>query len=183
VAWCCIQNPCITRGKGQDRLACEALARPMHSGWCQSTGLVMTPLGMNPLVPQVGVTPAFTEHPRNHCERVKDFAAEDKPLTICPPEADPKWRFFWRIVRPHLAFPLPGQPSSSSRTRDVSQVHMKHHVALVKDVRSSTSPTLSTCAGPPPAAVQVPAAEHGAGGAPRVPRVDRHHGALGQQGT
>lgn len=48
---------------------------------------------------QVGVTPEYTELPRNHCPRIESYPEEDRPLTICPPEADPKWRFFWRIVR------------------------------------------------------------------------------------
>jgi hypothetical protein len=47
----------------------------------------------------VGVTPEYTELPRNHCPRIESYPEEDRPLTICPPEADPKWRFFWRIVR------------------------------------------------------------------------------------
>lgn len=46
---------------------------------------------------QVGVTPENTERPRNHCSKVKEMAGEDKPQTVCPPEADPKWRFFWRM--------------------------------------------------------------------------------------
>lgn len=47
----------------------------------------------------MGVTPEYTELPRNHCPRIESYPEEDRPLTICPPEADPKWRFFWRIVR------------------------------------------------------------------------------------
>jgi len=46
---------------------------------------------------QVGVTPSYVEKPRNHCARVGSLGPDDKPLTICPPEKDPKWRFFWRI--------------------------------------------------------------------------------------
>lgn len=46
---------------------------------------------------QVGVTPSFVEKPRNHCARVGALGPDDKPLTICPPEKDPKWRFFWRV--------------------------------------------------------------------------------------
>lgn len=46
---------------------------------------------------QVGVTPENTERPRNHCAKVKAMNDADKPQTICPPEADPKWRFFWRM--------------------------------------------------------------------------------------
>lgn len=48
---------------------------------------------------QVGVTPAMVERPRDHCARVAAFDLPDKPLTLCPPEADPKWRYFWRVVR------------------------------------------------------------------------------------
>jgi hypothetical protein len=46
---------------------------------------------------QVGVTPAFTELPRDHCERMKAFKAADAPLSLCPPEKDPKMRFFWKL--------------------------------------------------------------------------------------
>eukprot|EP01138_Halocafeteria_seosinensis_P007687 gb/GECG01007855.1/.p1 GENE.gb/GECG01007855.1/~~gb/GECG01007855.1/.p1 ORF type:complete len:318 (+),score=36.97 gb/GECG01007855.1/:1-954(+) len=46
---------------------------------------------------QVGTTPSFTELPKNHCDRMKAFKETDKPLSECPPEKDPKWRFFWRI--------------------------------------------------------------------------------------
>ena len=28
---------------------------------------------------------------------MKAFKDSDKPLSLCPPEKDPKWRFFWRI--------------------------------------------------------------------------------------
>lgn len=46
---------------------------------------------------QVGTTPGFTELPRNHCNRIKKFKGTDAPLSVCPPEKDPKWRFFWRV--------------------------------------------------------------------------------------
>lgn len=46
---------------------------------------------------QVGVTPSFVERPRNHCSRMGGIGPDDKPLSVCPPELDPKWRFFWRI--------------------------------------------------------------------------------------
>jgi isopenicillin N synthase-like dioxygenase len=46
---------------------------------------------------QVGATPSFVEKARNHCDRAKQYANENQPMTICPPEADYKWRFFWRI--------------------------------------------------------------------------------------
>lgn len=46
---------------------------------------------------QVGVTPNHTERARNHCARIGALGPNDKPLSPCPPEKDPKWRFFWRI--------------------------------------------------------------------------------------
>ena len=46
---------------------------------------------------QVGVTPSRTERPRNHCARMGTLGPNNKPLSPCPPELDPKWRFFWRI--------------------------------------------------------------------------------------
>jgi isopenicillin N synthase-like dioxygenase len=46
---------------------------------------------------QVGTTPEHTELPRDHCERMKAYKDADKPLSLCPPEKDPKSRFFWRI--------------------------------------------------------------------------------------
>jgi isopenicillin N synthase-like dioxygenase len=46
---------------------------------------------------QVGVTPNHTERARNHCTRMGALGPDDKPLSPCPPEKDPKWRFFWRI--------------------------------------------------------------------------------------
>ena len=44
-----------------------------------------------------GATPAFTELPRDHCSRMRAFKEADKPLSLCPPEKDCKWRFFWRL--------------------------------------------------------------------------------------
>jgi isopenicillin N synthase-like dioxygenase len=46
---------------------------------------------------QVGVTPEKTERARQFCSTFGAYGPDDKPLTICPPELDPKWRFFWRI--------------------------------------------------------------------------------------
>eukprot|EP01038_Epipyxis_sp_PR26KG_P005987 gene5987-8244_t len=46
---------------------------------------------------QVGVTPDGTEHPRNHCSKIGSMTPDNKPISLCPPEKDPKWRFFWRI--------------------------------------------------------------------------------------
>lgn len=46
---------------------------------------------------QVGYTPQHTEKARDHCERVKAYPEDERPVTICPPEKDPKVRFFWRM--------------------------------------------------------------------------------------
>jgi isopenicillin N synthase-like dioxygenase len=45
---------------------------------------------------QVGVTKDFVELPRNHCKTMGAYGPDNKPLSPCPPELDPKWRFFWR---------------------------------------------------------------------------------------
>lgn len=47
---------------------------------------------------QVGVTPEHQELPRDHCIKMNAMDGKDAPLSKCPPELDPKWRFFWRIV-------------------------------------------------------------------------------------
>jgi len=46
---------------------------------------------------QVGLTPSMTEQARTHCDKLKNVSQEERPLTICPPGADPKVRFFWRM--------------------------------------------------------------------------------------
>jgi hypothetical protein len=46
---------------------------------------------------QVGVTPDHTERPRDHCSKMDLLPSGDRPLSLCPPELDPKWRYFWRI--------------------------------------------------------------------------------------
>lgn len=46
---------------------------------------------------QVGATPSNTELPKDHCERMRAYKDADKPLSLCPPERDVKWRFFWRV--------------------------------------------------------------------------------------
>jgi isopenicillin N synthase-like dioxygenase len=46
---------------------------------------------------QVGVTPANIEKPRDHCKIMGAYGPDNKPLSPCPPEFDPKWRFFWRV--------------------------------------------------------------------------------------
>ncbi len=45
---------------------------------------------------QVGVTKERVELPRNHCKAMGAYGPDNKPLSPCPPEKDPKWRFFWR---------------------------------------------------------------------------------------
>lgn len=59
---------------------------------------------------QVGVTPEEVERARNHCARIKGLNSSEKPLTECPPEADHKSRFFWRI----------GPPPESDAHRDLN---------------------------------------------------------------
>ncbi|CAM9322809.1 unnamed protein product, partial [Discosporangium mesarthrocarpum] len=46
---------------------------------------------------QVGVTPAGTERSRRHCETTNRLPDGHQPKATCPPEADPKWRLFWRV--------------------------------------------------------------------------------------
>jgi len=46
---------------------------------------------------QVGLTPTMTEQARNHCDKFKNVAQEERPLTLCPTGVDPKVRFFWRM--------------------------------------------------------------------------------------
>ncbi|KAL8003480.1 putative oxoglutarate/iron-dependent dioxygenase, isopenicillin N synthase [Plasmopara halstedii] len=55
---------------------------------------------------QVGVTPEGKERARNHCARVEKLEKQHVPVSLCPPEADKKSRFFWRVgERPsHTAF-------------------------------------------------------------------------------
>lgn len=46
---------------------------------------------------QVGVTPEKTEQPKPHCNTTQSFDILHRPVSLCPPEKDSKWRFFWRI--------------------------------------------------------------------------------------
>ena len=46
---------------------------------------------------QVGVTPSNIEKPRSHCHIYGAYTDRNVPLSPCPPELDPKWRFFWRV--------------------------------------------------------------------------------------
>lgn len=56
---------------------------------------------------QVGTTPSRVELPRDHCARMRAFVDADKPLSLCPPEKDPKWRFFWRVGAPPASSAFP----------------------------------------------------------------------------
>jgi len=46
---------------------------------------------------QVGVTPTQIEKARDHCDKVAKLEDSERPITECPPEKDPKCRFFWRM--------------------------------------------------------------------------------------
>ncbi|GMF54865.1 unnamed protein product [Phytophthora fragariaefolia] len=55
---------------------------------------------------QVGVTPERKERARNHCARAEKLDKRYAPVSLCPPEADKKSRFFWRIgERPEPVIP------------------------------------------------------------------------------
>jgi hypothetical protein len=69
------------------RLAPQAIAPAYQYPLCVCTGDSY----------QVGATPSFVELPRDHCDRMRAFKDADAPLSLCPPEKDPKWRFFWRV--------------------------------------------------------------------------------------
>ena len=56
---------------------------------------------------QVGATPSRVELPRDHCARMRAFAEGDAPRSLCPPEKDPKWRFFWRVGAPPASTAFP----------------------------------------------------------------------------
>ena len=57
---------------------------------------------------QVGSTPSGVELPRDHCDRMRAFKDADKPLSLCPPEKDPKWRAWMGF-----AYPASHPPTSS----------------------------------------------------------------------
>lgn len=46
---------------------------------------------------QVGVTPELKERARDHCKRAEQLEPRHAPVSLCPPEADKKSRFFWRV--------------------------------------------------------------------------------------
>ena len=63
---------------------------------------------------QVGVTKDRVELPRNHCKSMGAFGPDNKPLSPCPPEKDPKWRFFWRTG--------PQPPTTEFKTENMDAV-------------------------------------------------------------
>ncbi|KUF98636.1 Long-chain-fatty-acid--CoA ligase ACSBG2 [Phytophthora nicotianae] len=54
---------------------------------------------------QVGVTPERKERARNHCARAEKLDKRHAPVSLCPPEADKKSRFFWRVGERPAKFP------------------------------------------------------------------------------
>ncbi len=52
------------------------------------------------LMYQVGATPSFVEQAREHCSTIAELSADNKPLTICPPEV-----CIW--MTSSLSLPLP----------------------------------------------------------------------------
>jgi hypothetical protein len=75
---------------------------------------------------QVGTTPSFTELPRDHCDRMRAMKELDAPLSLCPPEKDPKMRYFWRIgkVPDDTKFP---QVRAARFSRVASMCALKGH--------------------------------------------------------
>uniref|UniRef100_A0A0G4HHA0 Non-haem dioxygenase N-terminal domain-containing protein n=1 Tax=Chromera velia CCMP2878 TaxID=1169474 RepID=A0A0G4HHA0_9ALVE len=63
---------------------------------------------------QVGRTPKNTEKARVHCERIKNYPPDQAPLTECPPEADPKERWFHPIGER----PAPGESKYKALNAD-----------------------------------------------------------------
>ena len=46
---------------------------------------------------QVGATPEFIEHCRDHKDILESYKGENKAYTPSPPPKDAKWRYFWNI--------------------------------------------------------------------------------------
>jgi isopenicillin N synthase-like dioxygenase len=47
---------------------------------------------------QLGATPNDIEKARaDNCNFADTLSSDNKPVTICPPGYDPKWRYFWRM--------------------------------------------------------------------------------------
>lgn len=50
---------------------------------------------------QLGATPSDVEKARaDNCDFAGTLSEDNKPVTICPPGYDPKWRYFWRMGEP-----------------------------------------------------------------------------------
>lgn len=45
----------------------------------------------------VGAVPENVEMARNHAERIRAYAPENKPMSPLEPVFDAKWRFHWKI--------------------------------------------------------------------------------------
>ena len=46
---------------------------------------------------QVGATPEYVEHCRDHKDILESYKGENKAYTPSPPPKDAKWRYFWDI--------------------------------------------------------------------------------------
>lgn len=46
---------------------------------------------------QIGATPEYIERARDHCTRMNGLPEDSKAVSLCPPQFDAKWRYFWRI--------------------------------------------------------------------------------------
>lgn len=91
---------------------------------------------------QVGTTPSGIEKARDHCSKVTGLAEEDKPATICPPEVDPKCRFFWRIGErpPKTEFAqLNAEPVIPKAFEDRWEGTMNHWGGLILETVQSVS--------------------------------------------
>lgn len=57
---------------------------------------------------QVGVTSENIEKPRDHSFLYSQYGPDDQPVSPLTPQADPKWRFFWRTgpLPPKTDFPI-----------------------------------------------------------------------------
>jgi hypothetical protein len=103
---------------------------------------------------QVGTTPSRVELPRDHCDRMRAFKDADKPLSLCPPEKDPKWRA-WDAVAP-FSTPRAAHPPTRPPSPHPPRLLLAHRRAA-----------RGHC---------VPAAQRGACGATCLPAVGRGHG-------
>ena len=89
---------------------------------------------------QVGTTPSRVELPRNHCDRMRAFKESDKPLSLCPPEKDPKWRAWEQHAAPPAA---PSPPTTPPHPTPPAQ-------AFSGALASRRAPRTSPSSTPPP---------------------------------